>query len=445
MYERTQGGGAYPADGTGAGFNVIGHLSTSSGLGNTARLFISVLRNQGYGIAAIDVDYDGNTEREPIEGVQLCTSTNELPYRHNLIIVSLIALPSLWLNKLPSLLDARFRNVGLIFWELPIIPRAWHPSLALFDAILVSSPFVRHAVEIAVPEVPTFHAEHPLLPNRPDRDRTAVRAARGIPASAFVCCTSFDLRSDHSRKNPEGVVDAFRRAFPHDADVRLVIKTNNASSRPSTNARANALMMAISEDPRIMVMAGTMSYADVLSLYSACDVYLSLHRAEGLGLGPMEAMSLGKLVIATGYSGNMAYMSELNSIPIAYRLVEPLHVTWQYTRSFAGSSASWAEPDIEQAALALKRAHETPSLVESLSRRAAKDIEERQTSAWAGSYLVQLAATLEASDRFALRHGLAREVRMMEFTDAVLRKLNTRIAVEKARSKARDMLSGFLR
>lgn len=419
------------------GFNVIGHLSASSGLGNCARLFIQMLSGLGYGVAGIDVDYDGGSGRQQIEGVSLFTSVEDLPYRYNLIIVSLPVLPSLWRQKLPKLLAPKFRNVGLVFWELPVMPKAWWPSLALFDAILVCSPFVRDSIETAVPDVPTLHAEHPLLLNTPQENRESVRARLDIPADAFVCCTSFDLRSDYSRKNPDAVVSAFLQAFPNDADVRLVIKTNGNPDSVSMNSRMKILVESIRRDKRFILITDTLPYEKVLSIYNACDVFISLHRAEGLGLGPMEAMLLGKLVIATGYSGNMAYMTEQNSMPIPYRLIEPLQVTWQYKRAFAGSTASWAEVDIEQAALALRIARSNPELSKSLAARGAREIREKQAAAWGGNYLPQLIQYLDASDRVPLRAGLARQVQMTELTNPILRKLNFGVLSALMRNKAR--------
>ena len=42
---------------------------------------------------------------------------------------------------------------------------------------------------------------------------------------------------------------------------------------------------------------------------NGADCYVSLHRAEGFGYTLAEAMWIGKPVIATGYSGNVDYMS----------------------------------------------------------------------------------------------------------------------------------------
>lgn len=418
-----------------AGFNVIGHLSTSSGLGNTARLYIQMLHKLGYGVAGIDVDYDGGPEHQTIEGVSVVKSVNELPYTNSLIIVSIQMLSSLWLRKLPGLLAEGKRNVGLVFWELPIVPRAWRPPLALFDAILTCSPFVRHAIETAVPDVPTLLAEHPLLVSPPKTDRESVRARLGIPYNAFVCCTSFDLRSDYTRKNPAAAVNAFLKAFPCDIDVRLIIKTNGNADLVSISAPVKKLIELIRSDNRIILITETLPYDEVQSIYGAADVFVSLHRAEGLGLGPMEAMLLGKLVIATGYSGNMAYMTEQNSMPIPYRLVEPMNVNWQYKRSFVGDAASWAEVDIEEAVSALRAARSNPEFRKSLAARGEREIRERQVAAWSGTYLPQLMNYLDSGDRVPLRKELVRQVRRMEIKDPTLRKLNLNSLLECMRKK----------
>ena len=61
--------------------------------------------------------------------------------------------------------------------------------------------------------------------------------------------------------------------------------------------------------------------ADMSGLMAAADIVLSLHRSEGFGLVPAEAMQLGKPVVATGWSGNMDFMNARNSAPVSYSLV----------------------------------------------------------------------------------------------------------------------------
>jgi len=412
------------------GFNVIGHLSTTSGLGNTARLFMEMLQDQGIQVAGFDIDYNGQFEPPVVHGVPVFTSISSLPYRHNLIVVSIQLLPSLWLHRCPDLLHQKFKNVGLLFWELPLVPRAWWPALALFDAILTSSPFVRQAIELAVPDVPVLFAEHPLK-NLPDVDSmTRVRDELKIPIDAFVCATSFDLRSDLSRKNPEATIQAFQQAFPSDQDVRLMIKTNGrAGSDPPANLRK--LMAAIDADSRMVLVQDTLPYDKVLALYAAADVYMSLHRSEGLGLGPMEAMQLGRLVIATGFSGNMAYMTEVNSIPIGYRLIQPVKAGWQFSSNFAGKHAFWAQANIQHAALSLRWAKNNPQLGSALAQRGQRDVQEKQVIAWRAPYLETLMHLLCNSERTVSRRKLKFKVQMHEVTSPTLFRLNLKALISK--------------
>lgn len=425
------------------GFNVIGHLSSSSGLGNTVRLYIRMLQQLGYDVVGIDIDYDKGVERQPVEGLKVVTSVDQLPYQHSLVIVSIQLLPSLWLRRLPQLLAPGRTNVGLIFWELPRVPQAWWPSLALFDAILTCSPFVRHAIETAVPDVPTLHSEHPLMISSPHENSETVRNRLNIPRNAFVCCMSFDLRSDYSRKNPGASIHAFLRAFPTEPDVRLVIKTNGEPDRVAMSSHIKNLIALIRSDKRIILITETLPYDAVLAIYNAADVFISLHRSEGLGLGPMEAMLFGKLVIATGYSGNMAYMTDLNSMPIPYRLVEPKQTSWQFKRAFSGATSGWAEVDLEQAVFALKAARNNPQFRHVLASRGANEMQEKQGGAWNGHYLPQLIKYLNTTDRVPLRKALIRQVRQMEIKDPTLRKLNFGMLLDLVRLKVERAFKEF--
>jgi len=411
------------------GINIVGHLRSSSGLGNTARLFCSVLQNAGYPLAGLDVDYGSGGEDHGQLDFPVVDSADKLPYENNLVISSLMSLSSLWLRKHPHLLDERFRNAGLVFWELPQIPAGWRPALALFDTILTCSPFVRHALETAVPDVPTLHAEHPLLRDFVPRARGETRRAFGIPEGAFVCATSLDLRSDIARKNPFGAINAFQLAFPADADVRLLIKTGPLSTSPS-EYHAQALAAA-SADSRIVFVSQLLPYAEVVSLYAAADVFVALHRSEGLGLGPLEAMSVGVPAIATAYSGNMSYMTEANSLPVPYRLIRPNQVSWQYRCDFAGENSRWAEPDLAAAADAMQLMRTDRSLRIRIGERARRDVQERQESAWQAPYAPLMLRQLGESGRPSQRPGLLRSLRMQQFADPVLRRQNLRSLAQK--------------
>lgn len=420
--------------------NVIGHLGSSAGLGNTARLFVEVLLQRGYEVAGLDVDYHPGEDTAPISNIMMVRSVDELPFDVNLIVVSIMLLPSIWRRRMPGLLSPRFRNIGLIFWELPVIPSAWLPSLELFDAIVVCSHYVRQTIESALPEVPTLFAEHPLRLRAVQADSNSTREALGIKPTDFVFACSFDLRSDFSRKNPMAVLDAFQAAFPKNPDVRLLIKANGRPQGGDAHPVVQKILTRISSDPRIVLVAETLPYEGVMGLYAACDVYVSLHRAEGLGLGPMEAMLLSKLVIATGYSGNMTYMTQQNSLPVPYRLIEPTQTGWQFGRGFSGRDAAWAEPDMTAATAAMRLAYEQPELRVRLARAGHDDILRRQETAWAASYLDELEGFRDTPVQATRRQRLRRRVVLNEFFDSTLRALNWQAWLAHAKAKLNSRL-----
>jgi hypothetical protein len=112
------------------------------------------------------------------------------------------------MRHIAPILAPRFKNAGVLFWELPVIPRAWVPSLEMFDVVLTCSHYVRQTFEASIPDVPTIFAEHPLRRYQFD-DTVAERCRRlGIPSDKTVFCCTFDPRSGFERKNPMGAIRA---------------------------------------------------------------------------------------------------------------------------------------------------------------------------------------------------------------------------------------------
>ena len=103
--------------------------------------------------------------------------------------------------------------------------------------------------------------------------------------------------------------------------------------------------------------AGGSSPLIAVRLVSA-DIVLSLHRSEGFGLVPAEAMLLGRPVVATGWSGNMTFMDDSCAALVGYRLVPARDPRGVY----AVPGATWAEPDIAHAAEWLRRLGDDPGL-----------------------------------------------------------------------------------
>jgi glycosyltransferase involved in cell wall biosynthesis len=203
------------------------------------------------------------------------------------------------------------------------------------------------------------------------------RADFGLPEDRVLFMFSYDFDSFVARKNPRACIEAFQLAFaPHRREVALVIKMLHAQRHPQALRALRELARA---DRRILLLDVSLSRDESYGLLSVCDVYLSLHRAEGFGLGMAEAMRLGKPVVATAYSGNLAFMRPDNACLVDYQLVpvgegEYPHGVGQY----------WAQPDLAHAARLMQQLMDNADLRERLGARAAQFMREHFSTAVAG-------------------------------------------------------------
>ena len=200
---------------------------------------------------------------------------------------------------------ARGLNACVPFWELPHLPAEWVDVLDAMDVVLAPTRFVKAACDEVLARPSVHYPQAVFVP----ADVTPDRQRWGFGDEQCVFLLAFDLQSDLQRKNPHAAIEAFARAFGDDAGALLAIKLNTARLEASQGESLAALRATVSERANVVLIEEHLSYRDVLSLYASCDVMVSTHRSEGLGLHLMEAMSLGRAVMATGWSGNMDFMT----------------------------------------------------------------------------------------------------------------------------------------
>src|SRR5262249_11849697 len=140
----------------------------------------------------------------------------------------------------------------------------------------------------------------------------------GIRESAFVILHFFDLSSYTSRKNPDAVLTMFKaiRQKREFDDIQLVLKVKEGDKD------AGEWLRRIGDQaPEAHLISRPLTALETKSLINACDCFVSLHRSEGFGRGTGEAMFLGRLAMATAWSGNLDYMTNENSLLVDYGLV----------------------------------------------------------------------------------------------------------------------------
>jgi SAM-dependent methyltransferase len=229
----------------------------------------------------------------------------------------------------------------------------------------------------------------------PNVTRSSLRLPPG-----FMFLFIFDFFSILERKNPIGLVRAFERAFrPREGPI-LVIKTINGHLRLNDFEKVRA---AASDRPDIFIIDEYYSAEEKNSLLGLCDCYVSLHRSEGLGLTMAEAMGLERPVIATGYSGNLDFMTPDNSYLVDYVRGKVPAECDPYPQG-----SPWAEPNLDQAAEYMRRVYRARDEATRKAQRARQDILTKHNADVAAVVLKQhLEEVRRTRKRVALGGGLS--------------------------------------
>jgi len=356
------------------GIDLVGFAFAEFGLGENLRAFAKACVEGGIPFGVKDVDM-GLITRQADRSIA-AHIVDELSHRCAVFCLN----PDMMRPIRGLLIDgtaAGRRNVGYWFWELEQVPRQWEYAFADVDEIWVATEFIADAMRRATPK-PVFKIPTPI---EVTVSRPYARSEFGLPDERFLFLFSFDFNSFIVRKNPEACIAAFRQAFGSTRrDVGLVIKSINGPRQPE---KLRAMRELIGGDDRIVIVDGFFSRDQVSGLQSVADAYVSLHRAEGLGLGLAESMYQGKPVIGTRYSGNLEFMDDDNSCLVDCTLVPVRKGEYLYY----DERFRWADPDVEHAAHWMRRLVDDAGFRMRIAARGQHDIRTRFTPANAAALM----------------------------------------------------------
>jgi len=319
---------------------IVGYFAGSHGIAASARLATRAFEALGASVERLDV-----TDAKLDWGGRLTAPVSAGAWIFHLNPPELLHVLGCLGPRM--LLGPRY---GYWAWELPRAPSLWKKDAALVDEVWAPSRFTADSLTGAAR--PVRVVPHPLFMEDYVRVRGAPRQA------AFQGVSIFDFNSSLARKNPQGAIAAWAQAFGADAGAVLTLKTQNGDAHPEALAQLRAIA-----PPNVRIVDEAWPYDHVKRLIAGADVLVSLHRAEGFGLTPAEAMALGTPVLATGWSGVMDFMDPDSAI-----LVPSVQVKVRDPQGIYPAGQSWAEPDLEAAALGLKRLRDEPNLRRALVR-----------------------------------------------------------------------------
>lgn len=315
------------------GINVIGWATAPTGVGEACRGTLEALERSGIPYALWPLD--GRADGAP--GAVGEGAGQGLPYEVSLYHVNADMMETIQ-RRLPRAFTAGRHRIGYWFWELSHFPLLFAEAFRHVDEVWAPTRFCQEAYQPLSPVEVRWVPPGVELTQAVPADREAL----GIDPEAFLFFFAFDALSVPERKNPAGLLRAFARvARQCRKSLHLLLKVNHAEADPAYVANLQNLADLLP----VTLMTGTLSRQDLNGLTAACDAYVALHRSEGLGLPLIEAMYLGKPVVATGYGGVTDFLDDETGFVVGHKLTALAKPQGPYP-----AGAVWAEPDLEHAA-----------------------------------------------------------------------------------------------
>ena len=309
--------------------NISGYLQAELGVGEVGRILARAADHAGIEYATLTSRRTLNRQNFGFEERTLANSS-----MINLIAVNADQM-KIWAQDVGAEVVENRYNIGVWSWELENFPEIFDEAFKYVDEIWAISEFSRDAIKQRTNK-PVFAIPLHVENVDPGALEKLDRGPLGILPNDQYFLFMFDFLSDLDRKNPLGLIEAFKIAFAPNAGPKLVIKTINGEIRGEDLEKVHR---AIDNRADIVVFDGYLDKSQRTSLIAECISYVSLHRSEGYGLTMAEAMSLGKPVIATDYSANCEFMSSEDSLLVPYELISTTgNPTYPY-------NSNWAAPN----------------------------------------------------------------------------------------------------
>jgi len=315
----------------------LGPWNYSNGLAIASRSYLSALRHTSFELNLTPIQRPFHIHRRIAPPFDISSFAG--PADVSIIHLNPDGWPGLMTSAQSRTLQCARLRVGLWVWETNNIPDNWFPMFDEVDAIWTPS---RYCAEVFAQraKVPVHVIPHVITPQ--ENTPTAENLQRtkheiGLLPEDKVILYAFDGASYLVRKNPFALVRAFSKSGLAQRGWRLVLKTKHLFD---SKTQGELLHEQAHATPGVLLLNTALDQESMRNLMAIADIYASPHCSEGFGLTVAEAMVLGKMVVATDYSGTRDFLDASCGFPVRYTLEELQETHGHYVQGDA-----WAKID----------------------------------------------------------------------------------------------------
>lgn len=291
-------------------------------------------------------------------------------------------------------------HVARSMFETDGLPADWVPRLNAMDEVWVPTAFNVETFRAAGVDVPIHVVPGGVHPD-------AFIGAEPLPIDGLRSTVFLSVFEWSFRKGWDVLLRAWAKAFSAHDDVTLLLRTypmrrpgshmTPADIERQINTFLGNLGTSRKRVAPIVVLHEPVPDAEMPRLYATATAYVSPTRGEGWGRPMLEAMATGLPVIATRWSGNLAFMHEGNSLLLDVETLEKIDQR-EELEFYRGQH--WARPSARHLTQLLTSVAADPDAARALGKRAQADVAANWT--WS-------AAVDAASERLnAITAGLRR-------------------------------------
>lgn len=348
------------------GVTCVGYLELQTGVAEVSRSFVRNLLKNGIALNLVNIGSEHHSKISNVETNYFNNYYGDKLYKNQIFFINADQINNV-VNSLEHLTtNDHLNRIGVFWWEFNDY-FYFEEAFRNLSKVVVFTDFIKSAVEKqSPPHVDVIKLLYPYqILDGVNKDNLIARNFFNLNNinldEDFIFYFNFDMRSCFERKNPLAVLEAFSIVSLNNESVKLILKISNVGEFLNEISLIEEFINLHKLSSNVVIDTATYERECLLSIMKNCNCYVSLHRSEGLGLGILDAMSLGLPVIATNYGGNTDFMNSENSILIDYSSCEVQSDFGAYRKGYI-----WAEPDVNHAAKEMQRLVDNNALAEEI-------------------------------------------------------------------------------